>query len=84
MIVGTAALIAPALVHSQTSPITIAVPSSLGGHDDAYGRSYVDGVRLAVDEANRAGGPRIVLETYNDRSSDDRAPTRRPRAGLHR
>ncbi len=59
----------PAL--GQTQVVRIAVHTSLGGEDDPSGRSYVDGVRFAVDEANESGvGPRIELDVYDDKGTE--------------
>src|SRR6478736_1316266 len=63
-----AATILPAL--GQTQAVRIAIHTSLGGEDDPSGRSYLDGVRFAIDEANESGiGPHIELDTYNDKGT---------------
>lgn len=61
-------------LRAQTAPVRIAIHSTLGGDADPYGRSYRDGVRFAVEEANESGmGPRFEIETYNDDGNEQRA-----------
>jgi ABC-type branched-subunit amino acid transport system substrate-binding protein len=45
----------------------------LTGPSSIAGLPVLDAIRLAVDEANAAGGPRIELDVHNDRSNDDGA-----------
>ncbi len=60
---------APAL-EAQAPALKLAVVASLNSVDD----EFVDGIRLAVDDANAAGkGPRIVLEVIDDKGTDDGA-----------
>jgi ABC-type branched-subunit amino acid transport system substrate-binding protein len=54
--------------------VKIAVVMSRSGPGRAAGIPTLDAVRLAVDEANASGEtPRIELEPYDDRSTDDGA-----------
>lgn len=67
-----AAMTLPAL--GQTQAVRIAVHTSLGGEDDPSGRSYLDGVRFAIDEANESGiGPHIELDIHSDKGSEQGA-----------
>jgi len=62
----------PAL--GQTQAVRIAVHTSLGGEDDPSGRSYLDGVRFAIEEANESGaGPHIELDIHNDKGTEQGA-----------
>lgn len=68
------AVLAPPLAHGEDPPAKIAILTTLAGVDEAYGRSFVDSARLAVEEANRSGsGPRLVIETYDDRGEPEAA-----------
>jgi ABC-type branched-subunit amino acid transport system substrate-binding protein len=67
-----AATTLPAL--GQPQAVRIAVHTSLGGEDDPLGRSYLDGVRFAIDEANESGiGPHIELDIYSDKGTEQGA-----------
>ncbi|MBV8290712.1 MAG: ABC transporter substrate-binding protein [Mycobacterium sp.] len=67
-------LLAIPLAKAQTSAARIAVVMARTGPDIPAGRPTLDAVQLAVDEANATGEtPRIELEPYDDRSSDDGA-----------
>ncbi len=56
--------------HAQ-APLKLAVQSVLSGElSQPFGRSFLDGVRLAVEEANAAGGRRIDLEVFDDRGTE--------------
>lgn len=69
LLTGTPALLA------ETPPLKLAMISTLtsdGGGEDEHGRWLVEGVRLAIEEANaKAGGPHIELEVYDDRGTED-------------
>ena len=60
--------------HGQTA-LKLAVVSSVSGvFEVCYGRPFLDGVRLAVEEANAAGGgPRILLDVHDDRGTEEGA-----------
>lgn len=62
-------------LNAQAPALKLAVMASLSGDAAAsYGKPFLDGVRLAIEESNAAGGgPRIVLDIVDDRSSDDGA-----------
>lgn len=57
---------------AQTSVAKLGVVVSRSGEfETAYGKPFLDSVRLAVDEANATGvGPRIELEIQDDRSTE--------------
>ena len=59
-------------VVAQTAPLRLAVMTSLGDYA-SYGRPFRDGVRLAIEEANQAGGPPIALDVEDDGGTDDGA-----------
>src|SRR5262249_15190454 len=59
---------------AQTSALKLAAMISLGDYA-SYGKPFRDGVRLAVEEANRAGGTPIVLDILDDGGTDDGART---------
>lgn len=61
---------------SQSQAVRIAVHTSLDGEDDAAGRSYIDAVRFAIEEANESGiGPHIEIDTYDDKGTEQGART---------
>lgn len=54
--------------------VEIAVALSLTGPGASHGLSTLEGVQLAIDEANAEGlGPPITIATYDDQSSDEEA-----------
>jgi branched-chain amino acid transport system substrate-binding protein len=58
--------------EAQPPTATIAVAFSLTGANESIGSSALDGVRLAVEEANAAGGaPTIQLSVHDDTSNID-------------
>ena len=63
---------AQAQAGTQTIQIAAALP--LTGDESTFGLGSLQGIQLAIEEANASGGlPRIDLKTYDDRSSDDEA-----------
>jgi ABC-type branched-subunit amino acid transport system substrate-binding protein len=53
--------------------IAVSLPLTGEGHE-SFGQGTLDGIQLAVDEANVGGaGPHIDLKIYDDKSSDDGA-----------
>jgi len=59
---------------AQTAAVKIATIVSRTGPGTTAGIPMLDAVRLAIDEANAAGrAPRVELDEYDDRSSDDGA-----------
>ncbi|HEY2343649.1 MAG TPA: ABC transporter substrate-binding protein, partial [Chthoniobacteraceae bacterium] len=80
---GQAALLAvawilcPAAYAGSSSPapeIEIASALSLTGDSYTFGNGSLEGIRLAVDEANTDGvGPHIKLVPYDNQSSEERA-----------
>ena len=72
-VIAAATLAAP-FARAQSPTLKIAVAVSHTGPGAATGLPVLDAVRLAVDEANATGEtPRIGLDVYDDRSSDDGA-----------
>jgi len=52
----------------------IAVTLPLSGGDSAFGQGTLQGIQLAIEEANAEGSqPHIDLVTYDDKTSDDTA-----------
>jgi branched-chain amino acid transport system substrate-binding protein len=57
-----------------TSDIEIAAALGLTGDESTFGQGSLEGIQLAIEEANAAKqGPPIMLVTYDDRSNDDEA-----------
>src|SRR5271166_4923448 len=68
----------PARAAGEGGASEIEVAAALGvtGDESTFGQGSLEGIELAVEEANAARtGPRIKLVTYDDRSSDDEART---------
>jgi ABC-type branched-subunit amino acid transport system substrate-binding protein len=60
--------------QAAPAPVKIAVHASQTGRGSFSGRALVEGVQMAVHEANaRARGPRIVLMEEDDESSEESA-----------
>ncbi len=54
--------------------VEIAVALSLSGDGISFGQPTLEGIQLAIEEANARGeGPHINLTVYDDQSSDDEA-----------
>ncbi len=80
MAIGT--LVALGLSMSRTAAqtasgqgieIAVSLPLTGEGHE-LFGQGTLDGIQLAVDEANASGtGPHIDLKIYDDRSTDEGA-----------
>ncbi len=69
-----AALLHAVPLAAETPPLKLAAPFSATGPAAAGGVPALNAIRLGVDEANAAGdGPPILLDTYDDRSTDDGA-----------
>jgi ABC-type branched-subunit amino acid transport system substrate-binding protein len=52
--------------------VEIAVALSMTGDEAVYSRNVLEGLQLAIEEANAAGlGPRIALKYYDDKGQDD-------------
>jgi branched-chain amino acid transport system substrate-binding protein len=67
-------LLAMPLAKAQTAAVRIAAIMSRTGPDSSAGSAALEAVQLAVDEANATGEtPRIELEPYDDRSTDEGA-----------
>ncbi len=67
------AAVVPAFGQASQS-IEIAAALSLTGDGVSFGQPTLEGIQLALEEANAiADGPRIVLKTYDDKSKDDEA-----------
>lgn len=60
-------------VFAAQNAIKLAAPASLTGRGDYYGNRFLDGVRLATEEANADGGARIELVPEDDKSGEDGA-----------
>ncbi len=74
------ALVGPfrsAWTEDAPAPVTsleIAVALPFTGEEAVYGQDTIEGIQLAIAEANAGGaGPHIDLKTYDDRSTDDGA-----------
>ena len=74
------ALVGPvrsARTADASAPVTsleIAVALPFTGEEAVYGRDTLEGIQLAIAEANAGGaGPHIDVKTYDDRSADDGA-----------
>ncbi len=82
LIVGAMLLLGLSGAHGQTA-LKLAVVSSISGvFEVSYGRPFLDGVRLAVEEANAAGpGPRILLDIHDDRGTEEGARAAAERIG---
>jgi branched-chain amino acid transport system substrate-binding protein len=53
------------------SEIEVAAALGLSGDEFTFGQGSLEGIQLAIEEANASGtGPRIKLVTYDDHSSD--------------
>ncbi len=61
------------LWHYRQSSVQIAAAISLTGPGAHYGEPVLDGVRLAIEEANSQGGTNIELSVLDDQSSESRA-----------
>ena len=71
---GLVVVVSAQPVRCAAQTVTIAVPVSRSGAAMTVGEPVLDAARLAVDEANAAGGtPRLAIEAFDDRSSDDGA-----------
>jgi branched-chain amino acid transport system substrate-binding protein len=67
-------LLAAAPTNAQSSTVKIAVTMSRSGPGVTAGIPVIEAAQLAADEANAAGGaPKIELQVYDDRSTDDGA-----------
>ncbi|EDY20967.1 Extracellular ligand-binding receptor [Chthoniobacter flavus Ellin428] len=54
--------------------VEIAAALSITGDSSSFGGGSLEGIKAAIDEANRSGfGPRIELKVYDDRSTADGA-----------
>ncbi|MBC8172173.1 MAG: ABC transporter substrate-binding protein [Anaerolineae bacterium] len=66
-------LISPAVGQSDQE-VEIAVALSLTGEGTSFGQPTLEGIQLAIEEANARGeGPTIKLNVYDDKSGDDEA-----------
>ena len=54
-------------------PVEVAVSLPDSGDEAAYGRPVIDGIRLAIDEANAHGGRPVALKFYDDKGDDETA-----------
>src|SRR5271166_2248204 len=71
--IGVAATLASPVATSAET-LKVAATFSLTGPNVTSGVPVLDAVRLAIEEANASGdGPRIDLDTNDDRSNDDGA-----------
>lgn len=57
----------------EGDPLEIAVAVSLSGEGASYSEPLLEGVRLAISEANAAGGRPINLVVHDDETDDARA-----------
>jgi ABC-type branched-subunit amino acid transport system substrate-binding protein len=63
---------APAVKAQSPQNLEIAVALPLSGDGSSFGQPCLQGIQLAIEEANASGaGPRINLTTYDDQSSDE-------------
>jgi len=70
--IGLALIWAP-LANANTPTVKIAVAVSVTGVGEPFGRPAVDGVKLAVEEANSSGAtPLIEISVHDDESDTDR------------
>ena len=58
---------------ASATNLEIAVALPFTGEEAIYGQDTIEGVQLAIAEANAGAGPHIDLKTYDDRSTDDGA-----------
>lgn len=71
IVLGTGSQMCLAQEQESDNPVIIGAVISLTGRDSVFGKESLDGMRVAVDEANLQGGVngRLVrLEVYDDRS----------------
>jgi ABC-type branched-subunit amino acid transport system substrate-binding protein len=69
---GLGLMLAAAAAKAQAPAARVAVPISLTGANESIGIPELEGIRLAVEEANAAdGGPMIELSIYDDKSNID-------------
>jgi ABC-type branched-subunit amino acid transport system substrate-binding protein len=74
MIAVLAATLSDASHAAGEATETIAVHASMTGAGGIYGAAFADGARLAVDEANLAGGMgQLTLQVFEDHSTTDGA-----------
>jgi branched-chain amino acid transport system substrate-binding protein len=72
ILLSTLALTPPSAATAQTAKIAVA--TSLTGSGQFAGRTQMDAVRFAVEEANAAGAtPPLELNVYDDKSTEDGA-----------
>jgi ABC-type branched-subunit amino acid transport system substrate-binding protein len=78
-IIGSLLVVAGTIIggtcRAEDTTLNIAAALSLTGPGSFYGAPILDGVQLAVDEANQSGepGPRIGLQVIDDRSGVEQA-----------
>jgi branched-chain amino acid transport system substrate-binding protein len=72
LVVASFLAVGPA-ARAEPPPLKIAAITTLGGADEPYGRALLDGVRLALEDANADGGRRIQLDVHDDGHKDDKA-----------
>jgi branched-chain amino acid transport system substrate-binding protein len=66
--------ILPTTSQQSVNTVEIAAALSLTGDSYTFGRGSLEGIQLAIEEANASGiEPRITLTPYDDKSSDDEA-----------
>jgi ABC-type branched-subunit amino acid transport system substrate-binding protein len=71
LLVGVLLAVSMANANAQRAEVEIAAALPLTGEESAFGRGSLEGVELAIEEANAIGaGPRLKLSTYDDRSDD--------------
>jgi ABC-type branched-subunit amino acid transport system substrate-binding protein len=65
---------ADAVAQSGAGTVEIAAALCLSGDEQPFGQSTLEGIQLAIDEANARGdGPRIAVKTYDEQSTVDGA-----------
>jgi ABC-type branched-subunit amino acid transport system substrate-binding protein len=74
VLLALGALAAASAQNGDEGSVELAVAQSLSGVGASYGQPLLEGVQLAVEEANQSGAvPKIVVARYDDESSDETA-----------
>jgi ABC-type branched-subunit amino acid transport system substrate-binding protein len=74
MLGGASLAFSKASAQGQLAEVEVAAALPLTGEESSFGQGSLEGVRLAIEEANATGvGPRLKLATYDDHSDDAKA-----------
>lgn len=64
----------PTFSQASGNTVELAAALSLTGDSYTFGQGSLEGIKLAIEEANASGiKPRITLTTYDDKSNDNEA-----------